>query len=74
MTTESPEIKITDDGHVRTIQLNRPHKKNALSQTLAWDIIRAFDAATSDDDVWVVKYTPQLAFAWQDTIKGDKKD
>ena len=57
MTTESPEIKITEDAHVRTIQLNRPHKKNALSQTLAWDIIRAFDAAPSDDDVWVVAIT-----------------
>ncbi|MDP6823920.1 MAG: enoyl-CoA hydratase-related protein [Dehalococcoidia bacterium] len=62
MTTTSensgaPEIIITDDRHVRTIQLNRPHKKNALSQTLAWDIIRTIDDSASDDDVWVVAIT-----------------
>ncbi len=62
MTTTSensgaPEIIITDDRHVRTIQLNRPHKKNALSQTLAWDIIRTIDDSASNDDVWVVAIT-----------------
>jgi len=55
--SNSPEIMVTDDHHVRTIQLNRPHKKNALSQTLAWDIVRNIDAATQDDDVWVIAIT-----------------
>jgi 2-(1,2-epoxy-1,2-dihydrophenyl)acetyl-CoA isomerase len=55
--SDAPEIMITDDTHVRTIQLNRPHKKNALSNTLAWDIVRAIDAATADDDVWVIAIT-----------------
>ncbi len=57
MPPEVPELQISDDRHVRTLRLNRPHKKNALSQTLAWDIIRAIDDATADDDVWVVAIT-----------------
>jgi 2-(1,2-epoxy-1,2-dihydrophenyl)acetyl-CoA isomerase len=54
MTTE---IQVTDDRHVRTIRLNRPHKKNALSQTLAWGLVRAIDEAAADDDVWVLAIT-----------------
>lgn len=50
-------ITISDAGHVRTITLNRPEKKNALSQELAWAVIEAVDAAGRDDDVWVVAIT-----------------
>lgn len=50
-------INISDAGHVRTIQLNRPEKKNALSQELAWSIVQAVDAAAQDDNVWVVALT-----------------
>jgi 2-(1,2-epoxy-1,2-dihydrophenyl)acetyl-CoA isomerase len=60
MTPEHPELselRITDDRHVRTLRLNRPHKKNALSQTLAWDLVRAVDEAAADDDVWVLAIT-----------------
>lgn len=46
-----------DAGHVRTIRLNRPEKKNALSQQLAWNIVEAVDAAALDDNVWVVAIT-----------------
>ena len=28
----------------------------------------------TDDDVWVVKYTPSLSLSWQDTIKGPYND
>ena len=28
----------------------------------------------TDDDVWVVKYTPTLSLSWQDTIKGPFND
>jgi 2-(1,2-epoxy-1,2-dihydrophenyl)acetyl-CoA isomerase len=50
-------VSITDAGHVRTIRLNRPEKKNALSQALAWGVIEAVDAAAKDDNVWVVAIT-----------------
>jgi 2-(1,2-epoxy-1,2-dihydrophenyl)acetyl-CoA isomerase len=50
-------VKITDQGHVRTITLNRPDKKNALSNALAWGVVEAVDAAARDDNVWVVAIT-----------------
>ena len=52
-----PELQITDDSHVRTIRLNRPQKKNALSHTLAWDLVRSIDEAAADDEVWVLAIT-----------------
>ncbi len=50
-------VTISDAGHVRTITLNRPEKKNALSDQLAWGVIEAVDAAARDDNVWVVAIT-----------------
>ena len=50
-------VKVSDAGHVRTIALNRPEKKNALSQELAWGVVAAVDEATKDDNVWVVAIT-----------------
>lgn len=50
-------VRISDQGHVRTIVLNRPEKKNALSSELAWRIVEAVDAAAGDDNVWVVAIT-----------------
>jgi 2-(1,2-epoxy-1,2-dihydrophenyl)acetyl-CoA isomerase len=50
-------VKVTDEGHVRTIQLDRPEKKNALSQELAWGVVEAVDAAAAEDNVWVVAIT-----------------
>ena len=50
-------VKVTDEGHVRTIRLNRPEKKNALSTELAWAIVEAVDAAAKVDEVWVVAIT-----------------
>ena len=50
-------VKTSDAGHVRTITLNRPEKKNALSQELAWGVIGAVEAAAKDDNVWVVAIT-----------------
>jgi len=50
-------VKISDAGHVRTITLNRPEKKNALSNQLAWAIVAAIDDAGRDDNVWVVAIT-----------------
>ena len=50
-------VKVTDAGHVRTVRLNRPEKKNALSTELAWGVVEAVEAAAKDDDVWVVAVT-----------------
>ena len=50
-------VTTADRGHVRTITLNRPEKKNALSQQLAWGVVAAIDAAAKDDDVWVIALT-----------------
>jgi 2-(1,2-epoxy-1,2-dihydrophenyl)acetyl-CoA isomerase len=50
-------VKTQDAGHVRTITLNRPEKKNALSQALAWGVVAAVDEAAKDDNVWVVAIT-----------------
>ncbi len=50
-------VKVADKGHVRTITLNRPEKKNALSTQLAWGVIEAIDAAAKDDHIWVVALT-----------------
>jgi 2-(1,2-epoxy-1,2-dihydrophenyl)acetyl-CoA isomerase len=50
-------VKVVDEGHVRTITLNRPQKKNALSTQLAWGVVEAIDAAAKDDNVWVVALT-----------------
>ncbi len=50
-------VKTADAGHVRTITLNRPEKKNALSNALAWGVVEAIDAAALDDNVWVVAIT-----------------
>jgi 2-(1,2-epoxy-1,2-dihydrophenyl)acetyl-CoA isomerase len=50
-------VTTVDRGHVRTITLNRPEKKNALSQELAWGVVAAIDAAAKDDTVWVIALT-----------------
>lgn len=50
-------VKISDKGHVRTIALNRPQVKNALSDELAWSVVSAIDAAAQEDNVWVIAVT-----------------
>jgi len=50
-------VTIADQGHVRTITLNRPDKKNALSNALAWGVVGAVEDAARDDNVWVVALT-----------------
>lgn len=50
-------VKIEDVGHVRTITLNRPDKKNALSDELAWGVVAAVEEAARVDDVWVIAIT-----------------
>jgi 2-(1,2-epoxy-1,2-dihydrophenyl)acetyl-CoA isomerase len=50
-------VKVADSGHVRTITLNRPEKKNALNNALAWGVITAVWDAALVDDIWVVAIT-----------------
>jgi 2-(1,2-epoxy-1,2-dihydrophenyl)acetyl-CoA isomerase len=50
-------VTISDAGHVRTITLNRPDKKNALSDELAWGVVGAVEDAARADDVWVIAIT-----------------
>src|SRR5262245_39008332 len=44
-------------GHVRVLRLDRPQRKNALTPTLGWSIVRAVRDAHADDDVRVVALT-----------------
>lgn len=53
----SDVLSIHDHNHVRTLRLNRPEKKNALSNELAWSIVTSVEAAAHDDSVWVVAIT-----------------
>ena len=53
----SDVLLTSDSDHVRKIVLNRPEKKNALSDELAWAIVTAVEAAAKDDDVWVIAIT-----------------
>ena len=50
-------LEVTDRGHVRVLRLNRPEKKNALSQELAWGIVHAVEQAAHDENVWVIGIT-----------------
>ena len=47
-------VKIADVGHVRTITLNRPEKKNALSDALAWGVFAngAISLSSETSTVW----------------------
>jgi 2-(1,2-epoxy-1,2-dihydrophenyl)acetyl-CoA isomerase len=50
-------VEIESHGHVRIIRLNRPDRKNALNEALAWGVVRAVEEAAADDDVWVIGIT-----------------
>ncbi len=53
----SDVLHIKDEGHVRTIIMDRPEKKNALSDELAWGVVTAVEEAARDDSVWVIAIT-----------------
>jgi 2-(1,2-epoxy-1,2-dihydrophenyl)acetyl-CoA isomerase len=50
-------LRIADKGRVRTIVLNCPEKKNALSHELAWGVVTAVEHAAHDDAIWVIAIT-----------------
>lgn len=50
-------IEVTNAGHVRTVRLNRPEKKNAISDELGWGVVTAVEQAAADDAIWVIALT-----------------
>jgi enoyl-CoA hydratase/carnithine racemase len=44
-------------GHVRVLRLDRPERKNALTSSLGWSIVRAMGEAHADDNIRVVALT-----------------
>jgi 2-(1,2-epoxy-1,2-dihydrophenyl)acetyl-CoA isomerase len=44
-------------GRVRVLRLHRPERKNALTASLGWSIVRAVGEADADDEVRVVALT-----------------
>ncbi len=50
-------LNVHDEGHVRYLELNRPEKKNALSEELAWGIVHVIEDAARDEAVWVIGVT-----------------
>jgi 2-(1,2-epoxy-1,2-dihydrophenyl)acetyl-CoA isomerase len=68
-------LEISEEGRVRTLRLNRPEKKNALSSELAWGIVTAVEEAAKDDDVWVIAITGTAdAFCSGLDLGGDGED
>jgi 2-(1,2-epoxy-1,2-dihydrophenyl)acetyl-CoA isomerase len=52
-----PPLRVETVEHVRVLRLDRPERKNALTTSLGWGIVRAIDDAQHDDDVRVVAIT-----------------
>jgi 2-(1,2-epoxy-1,2-dihydrophenyl)acetyl-CoA isomerase len=51
------QLRVDTVGHVRVLRLDRPERKNALTTSLGWSIVRALSDAQHDDDVRVVALT-----------------
>jgi enoyl-CoA hydratase/carnithine racemase len=54
---EFEEILYEVEDHVLTITLNRPERLNAFTVTMGQELVQAFDAADSDDDVRAIVVT-----------------
>ena len=54
---DEPVLLEETKGGVRILRLNRPTKKNALSNTLTAAIVRSVKAASEDDDIRVIGLT-----------------
>ncbi len=55
--SESPPLLEETSGSVRILRMNRPEKRNALSNDLVRAIVEGVEAAAADDDVRVVGLT-----------------
>lgn len=47
-------IKLARDGHVFTITLNRPHRKNAMNSVMVTELVYAIDHASAERGIRVV--------------------
>ena len=52
-----PELRVESVGFVRILTLNRPERRNALSESLKYKIIHEFLSAQEDDSVRVIVLT-----------------
>jgi 2-(1,2-epoxy-1,2-dihydrophenyl)acetyl-CoA isomerase len=52
-----PDLATETVGHVRVLRLNRPQRKNALTSSLGWAILRAVGEAHADDNARVIALT-----------------
>jgi enoyl-CoA hydratase/carnithine racemase len=50
-------VEYSLDGHVATVTLNRPERRNAISAALRRDVVAAFEAANSDPQVRAIILT-----------------
>lgn len=68
-------VKVEQDGLVRTLQLNRPEARNALSRELREELREALLAADSDDDTRCVVITGAAGvFSAGGDVKGMGKN
>lgn len=51
------EIVYEKDGHIATVTMNRPAKRNAYSETMVHEIVEALSDARDDDEIRVVILT-----------------
>ena len=51
------QLRAETVGHVRVLRLDRPERKNALTSSLGWSVVRAMRDAHEDDNVRVVALT-----------------
>ncbi len=50
-------LELDNVDRLRVLRLNRPDRKNAITDELGWAIVGAVRAAAHDDDVWAVAIT-----------------
>ena len=78
MTAAEPELLEERDGGVLVLRLNRPAKKNALTDTLGWALVHAVQRAAQDDEVRVIGITgagepgPGAAFCAGADLRRDR--
>ena len=55
---EAPDgLDIVHDGPVLRLKLNRPKRRNSITDPIVWALIETIDAAGSDESVRVVELT-----------------